>query len=984
MITIGTAKFDMLTDNELFARTLNGRWDAFFHASFEVVVEEVLSVYDRSDHIIDITSLSLDLGDIEEENFHQQFPLRLREALVNYCKENIDNYQATNRASEGIRIVSTSMNAFEMLTFFLLHGYFPFSSDHESLDLNLLLRRVVSEEAYRFREFLNAYGHYDFVYQRLVFQFDDEQLDLIVNAVQPSESKFINLYVRVQIQTYPALKKADITRTDYRNAVWILVFAYLFAESGGYFNRKQIIVYTLRGLAAHLNYSLAEITRLVTENIQKLQYTAGQLPELWRILKDIRQDMQSALWQLDGDYHTCLMREVVSALRSDRPKEEVEHVLLPEHLVHLLGDTDERRKLLQRLNEQEVHRLVAILIPHESEYIISYACLLDKHRDAGTFTGKAGSEFRLLKWEFIFAVLTSMPTAAFSRKQFVLSVLQHLAAHYNLSVEDLIRWLYADEEVKSSLLSSGVFSVLEELAELFKPEKKEALSEGYPLADLEEWIDIPLMVRRFVAANTERHIAAWVIRFLPVHGEFMVGYALLLDKGHDAGMLAGKAGGEFRALKWEFIFSCFSSNNRVVFHRKLFVYSVLKRLAAHYNQEITTLISYFLHQVTAVLAEYRFGGIREILKELYEEHFLQITDSTVVRSKTDKELQLWAMSLFGTNALTPGVHESYLEKWLVYFLDERNDVFRMLWKSGRLDEALVLRLVNRTPALRNLWLRRIKDGRLLAIYQRFLSIFAAIRSHLKEYGFIDSQREFLSVWMVELTTRKYLSWSEKEIVDFLVVRVHCGAPRDFIILIKKMSVMGQNEDYLEAMKSFERGGSNDASTAGVDVYNGGMMLISPYFPMLFSRLNLLTDDRKEFRDMDSRVRAIFLLQNVVYGEQREWTEAELYLNKLMVGMVESNQPLPRALDLKQEEIDMVEQLMKAICQSWDKMRNTSVRGFREAFLQRRAQVKWYESEHKWQVAVEVKAYDVLIDSMPWGYKTCKQPWHKQIIEVKWR
>lgn len=981
MITVGTARFDILTDNEPFARTLNGRWDAFFHASFEVVVEEVLSAYDHSDRMIDIASLSLDLGNMEEENFYQQFPHRLREALSNYCKENIENYQATNGTKEGIRIVSTSMNAFEMLSFFLLHGYFPSNSDPESLDLNLLLKRVVSEEAYRFREFLNAYGHYDFVYQRLVFQFDDEQLALIVNVVQPSESKFINLYVRVQIQTYHVVKKADITRTDYRNTVWILVLTYLFAESGGYFSRKQIIVYTLRGLAAHLNYSFAEITRLVTENIQKLEHTVGQLPELWSILKEIRQEMQSALWALDGDYHTCLMREVVSALRSNMLKEEAEHVLSPEHLAHLLSDTDNRRKLLQRLNEQEIHRLVVILIPHESEYIISYACLLDKHRDAGTFSGKAGSEFRLLKWEFIFAVLTSMPTSAFSRKQFVLSVLQHLAAHYNLSVEDLIHWLYVDEELKSSLLSSGVFSVLEELAELFKAEKKEVLSEVHLL---EEWMDNPLMVRKFVATNTEQQIVAWVIRFLPVHGEFMVSYAQLLDKGYDSGMLAGKAGGEFRSLKWEFIFSCFSLNDRVAFHRKLFVYSVLQRLAAHYNQEITALISYFLHQVTALLAEQRLGGIKEILKELYEEHFLHLADNTVVRSKTDKELEQWAISLFGTTALTTGMHESYLEKWLIYFLDERNDVFRILWKSGRLNETLILRLVNRTSALRNFWLRRIKDGRLLAIYQRFLSIFTAIRTHLKEYGFIDSQSEFLSIWMVELTTKKYLSWSEKEIVDFLIARVHHGASYNFIVLIKKMSIMGQNEDYLEAMRRFEAGAKNGTSTTGVDVKNGGMMLISPYFPMLFARLNLLTNDRKEFKDVDSRIRAIFLLQYLIYGEQREWTEAELYLNKLVVGMEDSNQPLPLTLNLEQGDMELGEQLINGICHNWDKMKNTSVRAFRDSFLQRKAQVKWDESAQRWLVAVEVKAYDVLIDSMPWSYQMCKQPWHKHMIEVKWR
>lgn len=981
MITIGTAKFDFRTENEPFVRTLNGRWDAFFHTSFEVVVDEVLSACDPSGQLIEIDSLFLDLGNIEEEDFYKQFPQRLREALNKYWMENIARFSAGNGMREGIRIISIGRNAFELLSFFLLHGYFPPNADGKSLDLNLLLSKVISEESYRFKEFLNAYGHYDFLYQRLVFQFSDEQLEQIVRMVQPSESTFINLYVRVQIHTYDVVKKEDITRNEYRTIVWVLVLAYLFAESGGYFNRKQIIVYTLRGLAAHLNYSFAEMTRLLTEGIQQLEHTAGQLPELWSILKEIRQSMQDTLWTLEGDYHTCLMREVVSALRMDMPKEEADHILSQEHLFRILRNVDYRRTLLQRLHEQEIHRLVTVLVPDESEYVISYACLLDKHKDAGTFTGKAGSEFKLLKWEFIFAVLTAMPASAFNRRQFVLSVFQYLAAHYNLSIEDLIHWLYVDKELKGSLLSSGVLPVLEELMQLFSPAKKEVILEDFAV---EEWLDTPLLVRRFIDSHTEKQIVTWVLHSLPLHGEFIVGYATLLDKGYDSGMLEGKAGGEFRSLKWEFIFSCISLNDSVAFHQKLFVYSVLQRLAAHYNQEITSLISYFLQNESALLAEVRYSGLKGILKALYEEHLLPMAENAIVRSKTDKELEYWAISLFGTNVSSAEVQEAYLEKWIIYFLDERNELFRALWKAGRLNETLVLRLVGHTPALRSLWLRRIGDGRLLAIYQRLSSIYTAIRSHLKEYSFLETQSEFLSIWMVELTTRKYLSWSEKEIVDFLVARVYRSAPYSLIVLIKKMNIMGQHEDYLEAIRRLSQSRDEQLVEASIDVRNAGMMLISPYFPIFFHRLGLLDDNRREFKSVDSSIRAIFLIQYLIYGEQREWKESELYLNKIMVGMEEDRQPLPLTWELSQEDTSMADDMMKAICRNWDKMRNTSLRGFREAFLQRNGQVMWHKDLNRWEIKVEEKAFDVLIDSMPWGFKMCKYPWQKNMIEVKWR
>ncbi|MCD8184814.1 MAG: hypothetical protein LUE99_19050 [Bacteroides sp.] len=477
MITIGTVRFDIQTNCESFALALNGRWDAFFHTSFEVVVEEVLSAYDQPDAVIDIGNLSLDVGTIDEDAFNTQFPLRLREALEKYCKENLDNHQISKDGKEGIRVVSTGLNAFELLSFFLLHGYFPYTCGEQDTDLSLLLKKVIADEAYRFKEFLNSYGHYDYLCRRLIFQFTDEELGQIVNIVQPSESKFINLYVRVQLHTYRSLKQPDVTRDDYRNVVWALAFAYLFAESGGYVNRKQFVLYTIRGLAAHLNLALVEMIRILTESIHELERTVEQLPELWNILKEIRQDVKAELWAFDGDYHTLLVREVVTALRWDS-KEERENILSREHLISVLSEQNSRRRLLRQLREIEIYVLVEAIVPQETEYVISYACVLDKHKDAGTFSGRAGSDFGLLKWEFIFAVLIAMPASVFNRKQFVLSVLQQLAAHYNFSVAELLHLLCADKEMIDKL-SPDLLSALQELSRLFQSEKK-----GTPLKNI--------------------------------------------------------------------------------------------------------------------------------------------------------------------------------------------------------------------------------------------------------------------------------------------------------------------------------------------------------------------------------------------------------------------------------------------------------------------------------------------------------------------
>ena len=575
-----------------------------------------------------------------------------------------------------------------------------------------------------------------------------------------------------------------------------------------------------------------------------------------------------------------------------------------------------------------------------------------------------------------------MPVSAFSRRQFIWSVLQQLAAHYNLSVTDLVHWLYVDDELKQLFPSSGIMLVLEELGQMIVPEEKKAAGE---IRSVEEWTSVlqtSLSMRRFIDMHTEQQIDSLVVRLFPYQGKFIVSYAALLEKGYTLGMLQGKAGGEFRSMKWEFIFSCFSADHTVAFHQKYFVYSVLQRIAAHYNQEVTALIGYFLHELTTLLSQHQFLQLGDILKELYEEHLLPMTDVSVVRSKTDKELESWAIYLFGTDVVLSGVCEAYMEKWLVFFLDEKNGLFKALWKSGRMNEALLLKLVSRSFALRNLWLRRIGDTRLLVIYRRWLSVYAALRSRFQEYVFLESLGEYLSVWMVELTATKYLSWSEQEIMDFLFVRVRSNLPRGFIVLLNKIHVMEDYEKELERLRGMHEMPAN--SRKNVMVKNAGLVLLGPYFTMLCRRMEIL-DDRMSFKSMDDRIRFIFALQYLAYGEQRKWSEEELYLNKIYVGINSIDVALPRTYQLSNEDITLLDTMFDAIHRNWDKLRNTSSRALRESFIQRQGIVEKDEKDERiWKVKIEQRAYDVLLDSLPWAYKMQPSRWTKEIIMVEWR
>lgn len=75
-------------------------------------------------------------------------------------------------------------------------------------------------------------------------------------------------------------------------------------------------------------------------------------------------------------------------------------------------------------------------------------------------------------------------------------------------------------------------------------------------------------------------------------------------------------------------------------------------------------------------------------------------------------------------------------------------------------------------------------------------------------------------------------------------------------------------------------------------------------------------------------------------------------------------------------------MLKGAMGNWDKMRNTSSQGFRDSFLIRKGILQ--ETGDFWQLGVEERGYDILLDSLPWSYSPIKFPWMEKPIYVNWR
>lgn len=165
-----------------------------------------------------------------------------------------------------------------------------------------------------------------------------------------------------------------------------------------------------------------------------------------------------------------------------------------------------------------------------------------------------------------------------------------------------------------------------------------------------------------------------------------------------------------------------------------------------------------------------------------------------------------------------------------------------------------------------------------------------------------------------------------------------------------------------------------------DIYieNAGLVLLAPYLQRYFDSLNLIAE--RKFKDVESAERGVHLLQYVL-NESTDSPEFQLVLNKILCG-VKTGKPIVRSIEVSEQEKSLSDQMLLGVIGNWPALKNTSIAGLRESFLQREAQLQLQDDS--WKLIVQSKAFDMLLDQLPWGYTTIKLPWMDRAIYVDWR
>jgi hypothetical protein len=161
------------------------------------------------------------------------------------------------------------------------------------------------------------------------------------------------------------------------------------------------------------------------------------------------------------------------------------------------------------------------------------------------------------------------------------------------------------------------------------------------------------------------------------------------------------------------------------------------------------------------------------------------------------------------------------------------------------------------------------------------------------------------------------------------------------------------------------------------VENSGIVLLWPHLKRFFYTLNLVKNGA--FVDDGAAVKAIHLLQYLVTSKANH-PEHLLILNKILCGW-DVLKPIPKRVSLGKKVKQEGEILLKAVIAQWATLGNTSTSAFRQSFLNRQGTL--IEEEQGWTLRVERKAYDVLLERLPWGFGMIRLSWMTKMVVVEW-
>lgn len=163
------------------------------------------------------------------------------------------------------------------------------------------------------------------------------------------------------------------------------------------------------------------------------------------------------------------------------------------------------------------------------------------------------------------------------------------------------------------------------------------------------------------------------------------------------------------------------------------------------------------------------------------------------------------------------------------------------------------------------------------------------------------------------------------------------------------------------------------------IKNAGLVLLHPFIKALFEQLNLCDTDG-HWKKQNNQHKAILLTQYLITGKEKI-QESDLILNKILCGF-SIDEVVNVKLKITTKEKEKCKSLLEAVNEHWKAMNKSSIEALQETFLQREAKLE-LTSKNEYNLWVDEKGYDILLEQLPWGIGMIETPWMENYLICNW-
>lgn len=971
MNSISSIALHVTAHDESFIQSWYRDFELFADKHITEVANRVLMRCDQYGFEIEISKLDLDLGIIGEEDFEQDFERILEEKL----EESLMREILYPSKKEDKRLEEADYQL-EALKQFLLHGTLSWNLAQRFKNVTELFQSVLKSKAKELTSFLKSYGHYTSLQQRMIYQLDDPDLFEVVQLLAPAEFSFIRSYVLFLRVKYADVQHAQIREEERRIIIWKVVYSYLLSNQSAAFNRKLFVKDTIGHLASHMNVSYGEVLRLLTYFPD--QGFSSVIPSgLQTILLELKAEEYSVALSIrvrKPEEWPQILRELKN------PKQTLKlHETDINQLRSLLENERNVLQIIKPLRETEVFDLVRMLVPSDAPFVIEYAQHLNKQNQSGALQGKSGGEFMLFKWQVILPLVAISKNSTINKEYLVWQVFKRISARYNVELwqiisfayvetskwkmhhdlQNLIHRLYSElvlgkkksEQTKTYDAVAFQFQLLTEKTKLTKEQVSELK------AKLGSSLFRELLLDQLSESTRYRLLAI----ILPSKAIELSSLMHLLHHSGNGARVEGQVLSSIQRLKWSFLFDVLEETKNQVFNQESIVQRVLEKTGAHYNLSLKQLIDYFYldfkHSNFSIPFNL-FKILASIKQKMESGNIPDKQEEDLAYSKTLVENKKQLLRYFTENEQNmPIIHALSLNlEWMKFLIPVLDVVKKM------------------TDFINQKWNISINEQTMIQL----------IFSFSKKAGHRNQKELLLELWTLirrELNQKQRTTFIKEFILlneqEPLLQQLQKELKGEDAESLKAQDKSDEEEEELEEDEAEAEEMEEDLTTISF-IDNSGLVLLSPFLPRLFSMLEL-TENGK-FKNRKAQIKAIFLMQYAVFKD-REFPEYEMQLNKLLVNF-KTGIPIPRKPNLTDDEKNTVDGMLEGVMQNWGRLGETTIDGLRGGFLCREGRLQEQEDMHL--LTVESKGFDMLLDYVPWNFRTVKFSWMKKAIQVKWR